>query len=211
MKFSAATPVVFHPKSGADQVVFTSQGEGMTGVDPKTGKVLWQQTDLFNWRTVGSPIAGDGLLFGTCGEGAGGHRLVAIRPGADGSAKVVWEVKDETPYVPTPIIKGDLIFYWCDRGVVTCARAATGEILWHEHVPGSYYSSPICAGNMLFNVTKKGEVVAISAGEKFQLLGQTPLNEKCHATPAISGGRMFVRTYTHLWCVKGTGGQARAE
>jgi outer membrane protein assembly factor BamB len=211
LTFSPATPVVFHPKSGADQVVFTSQAEGMTGVDPKTGKVIWQQPALFDARTVGSPVTGAGLLFATCGQGAGGHILTAIRPGENGSSAVAWKVKDETPYVTTPIIKGDLIFCWCDRGVVTCARAATGESLWHEHVPGSYYSSPICAGNTLFNVNKAGEVVAIAAGDKFQLLGQTPLNEKCHATPAISGGRMFVRTYTHLWCVKGTGGQARAE
>jgi outer membrane protein assembly factor BamB len=70
-------------------------------------------------------------------------------------------------------------------------------------VPGSYYSSPVCAGDTLFNITRKGEVVAIAASDKFQLLGQTPLNDKCQATPAIVDGKMYVRTYTHLYCIKG--------
>lgn len=207
-KFSAATPVIFHGENGQDTAVFDSQAEGMAGIDPKTGKVVWQVKDIFDSRTVGSPTAGGGLLFATCGEGPGGHVLMAIKPGADGEAAIAWKVKRETPYVPTPLVKGDMLFYWSDRGMVTCAHAATGEVIWQDHVPGSYFSSPICAGNTLFNVTKNGEVVAVSAGGKFELLGKTPLNEKCHATPAISGNRMFVRTYTRLYCIKGSGGEA---
>ncbi|HWE02379.1 MAG TPA: PQQ-binding-like beta-propeller repeat protein [Tepidisphaeraceae bacterium] len=210
-KFSAATPVVFHPQSGPDQVVITSQAEGMTGIDPKTGKVVWQAAGIFDSRTVGSPTVGDGLIFATCGEGPGGHFLNAVRPGADGSAKIAWKIRSETPYVPTPLARGDRLFYWSDRGMVTCADAATGKTIWQDHVPGSYYSSPVCAGEVLFNVTKKGEVVAISAGEKFQLLGQTALNDKCQATIAISGGRMYIRTLTHLFAIKGIGGQAMID
>ena len=138
----------------------------------------------------------------------GGHVLDAIRPEADGKGTIVWKTKDAVPYVPTPLVKGDLLYLWSDGGKVTCLHAATGKKVWQDRVPGSYYSSPICAGNMIFNITKKGEVVVIAAGDKFEILGQTPLKELCHATPAISGGRMFVRTYTRLICVKGTGGQA---
>ncbi|HET6251978.1 MAG TPA: PQQ-binding-like beta-propeller repeat protein [Tepidisphaeraceae bacterium] len=210
LKFSGATPIIFHPASGADQIIFSSQGEGITAVDPKTGKVIWQKADCFDSRTVGSPVTSDGMIFATCGEGPGGHILNAIRPDGN-SGTVVWSTKDATPYVPTPIIKGDLLFYWSDSGMVTCVHASTGKQVWQHRVPGSYYCSPICAGNTLFSVSKKGDVVAISAGEKFELLGQTALNDKCHATPAISGGKMFVRTYTRLICVKGSGGQARSE
>ena len=155
-KFAPSTPVVFHPKSGPDQVVFTSQAEGMTGIDPKTGKVVWQAADIFDSRTVGSPTVGDGLIFATCGEGPGGHVLNAIRPGANGSAEIAWKVKSETPYVPTPLVKGELLFYWSDRGVVTCTNAATGKTIWQEHVPGSYYSSPVCAGEVSVQRDEKG-------------------------------------------------------
>jgi len=209
-KYSYASPVIFTPKDGPETIVFTSQAEGMTGIDPKTGKVVWQIADLFNSRTVGSPTVGNGLIFATCGEGPGGHWLVAVRPGPEGKAELAWKVVSETPYVPTPLAQGDKLYYWSDRGVVTCAHGATGEKIWQEHVPGSYYSSPIVAGNIIYNLTKKGEVIAIAAGDKFELLGQTPLpvSEKCQASLAVSRGRMYIRTYTHLYCVKGSGGQA---
>jgi outer membrane protein assembly factor BamB len=211
--YAYSSPTLFHPAAGADQLVFTSKAEGMYGIDPLTGKVLWQAEGIFDSRTVSSPAAGNGLIYGTCGEGPGGHMLVAVRP-ENGKAEIAWKTKAETPYVPTPLVKGEFLYYWSDRGTVTCARAATGEVVWQHPAseppapPGSYFTSPILAGNMLFNVSKKGEVVALAAGDKFSFLGRTPLNDKCHATPAISGGRMFIRTYSHLYCVKGTGGQA---
>ena len=208
--FSAATPVVFHPASGGDSVVFCSRAEGMAGLDPRTGKVLWQLPTLFDLRTIGSPCVGNGIIYASCGESANGHQLAAVRPAdvADAAPEIVWKTETETPYVPTPLVKGDMLYTWSDRGMVKCAHAATGEVVWQEHVPGSYFSSPICAGSTLFNVSKKGEVVAVATGDKFELLGQTPLNEKCHSTPAVAGGRMYVRTYTHLYCIKGLAGQA---
>jgi outer membrane protein assembly factor BamB len=211
VNYSAATPLIFHPKSGADMAIFSSQGDGLTGVDIKTGKVEWQSGRVFDSRTVGSPTTGAGLIFAACGEGPGGHVLVAVKPGEESSAKVAWKTKENVPYVVTPIVKGDLIYYWADRGILTCAKAATGEVVYSEKVPGSYYSSPIIAGNTIFNLTKKGDLVAVAAGEKFSLLGETPFKEKTQATLAISGGRMFLRTYTHVFCIKGTGGQASID
>lgn len=204
-KFSASTPCVFRPEGGGPaQLVFTALAHGMTGVDAKTGTVLWEIPDAWDSRTVGSPAAGAGLVVATCGEGPGGHWLLAVKPGgADGkAAEVAYKITDKTPYVPTPLIHRDLLFYWSDTGFVTCAKAATGETLWQERVGGAggYFASPVCAGGELFNVSKQGEVVVVSASEKYELLGKTKLglDEKVHATPAIADGRMYLRTYTHL-------------
>ena len=57
---------------------------------------------------------------------------------------------------------------------------------------GEFFGSLAC---------KSGQVVAIAAGDKFQLLRTNPLNELCQSTPAISGGRMYVRTWSQLHCV----------
>lgn len=126
-KFSPATPVVFHSGTGAEQAVFCSKAEGMAGIDPKTGRVVWQVPGLFDSRTVSSPAVGDGLIFATCGEGAGGHMLAAIRPGTDGTAQIAWQTRSDTPYVPTPLVKGNLLFYWADRGIVTCTTPPPGK------------------------------------------------------------------------------------
>jgi hypothetical protein len=50
-------------------------------------------------------------------------------------------------------------------------------------------------------VSTSGEVVVVEASDHFKVLSRYGLNDTCHATPAISGGRMFVRTEKRLHCV----------
>ena len=209
-KFSSSTPCIYQPRGEAAQAIFLSKAQGVTAVDPQTGKELWQAGKVFDARTIGSPvITAGGLIVGTCGDGPVGHDLAAVRPGShDQPAREVWHTAEATPYVPSLLARGDLLFCWGDSGLVTCRRAATGEKVWQERVPGGYYSSPICCGDTLFNISRKGEMVAIAAADTFRLLGQTPLHEKSQATPAVAGGRMYVRTYTHLYCVIGKNGES---
>jgi hypothetical protein len=47
-------------------------------------------------------------------------------------------------------------------------------------------------------MTRKGDLIVLGAGEKFEQLARIPLGEGTHATPAISSGRMYLRTFTHL-------------
>lgn len=68
---------------------------------------------------------------------------------------------------------------------------------------GEFLGSPVCTGDKLFAVDKSGKVFAVAVGDKFQLLGTNPLNELCQSTPAIAGGRMFVRTWSQLHCIRG--------
>jgi hypothetical protein len=44
----------------------------------------------------------------------------------------------------------------------------------------------------------KGEMVVVKAADTFELLGRNDLGEKCQATPAVAGGRMFLRTWSHV-------------
>ena len=207
-RFSASTPCVFRPAGGKEQLVFTSWAHGMTGVNPADGAILWECADAFDARTVGSPVAANdaGLVMAGCGEGQGGHWLVAVRPPKEpgGKAEVAYKLAKNAPYVPTPLVQGDRLFYLSDSGVMTCAKASTGETVWQERVPGGYFASPVLAGDKIFCVSKRGDVVALAASDKFELLGKTELGEKSHATPAVSGGRMYVRTYGQLISVGGT-------
>jgi outer membrane protein assembly factor BamB len=209
-RFSASTPCVYRPAGagGAAQLVFTSWAHGMTGVNPADGSVLWEAPGAFEARTVGSPVAANdaGLVLASCGEGGGGRYLAAVRPaGKPGSsAEVAYKVTRNAPYVPTPLVKGGLLFFVSDGGTATCARVATGETVWQERLPGGgFFASPVCAGGKLYCVSKRGDVVVLSASEKFELLAHNELGEKTHATPAVAGDRMYLRTQGHLYCVGG--------
>ncbi|HZL37708.1 MAG TPA: PQQ-binding-like beta-propeller repeat protein [Tepidisphaeraceae bacterium] len=208
-KFSPSTPCLYTPKGQPPQAIFLSKAEGVTAIDPQTGKMIWQTKGVFDARPIGSPvITSGGLIVGSCGDGPLGHDLAAVRPPTDGKpATEVWHNRDETPYITTALARGDLLFCWSDHGIVTCRRAATGQKVWQQRVPGgTFYSSPICCGDTIYNISRTGLVVAIAAADTYKLLGQTPLHEKSQATPAVVGDRMFVRTYTHLYCVMGKGG-----
>ena len=207
-RFSASTPCVYRPKDGGPaQLIVTSWAHGISGIDPKTGLVLWELPEAFDARTVASPVAANdaGLVIASCGEGPGGHWIIAVKPGSGGAKPdVAYKIAKMSPYVPTPVVKGGLLFFWADSGVVTCARANTGEIVWQERVGGgTYFGSPVCVGDRLYCISKRGEVVVLAAGEKFQALARNDLGEKSNATPAVAGGRMYLRTYGKLICVGG--------
>jgi len=105
--------------------------------------------------------------------------------------------------VPTPLVKDDLLFLWADDGQVTCVHVATGEQIWRERVGGSFYGSPVCVNDRLYCISKKGDVVVLAASDEFQLLARVPLGELSYATPAVSNGVMYLKTYSHLISLRG--------
>ena len=199
-KHSASTPCIFTPKSGPPLVITESHSTGLAANDARTGALAWQLPALLTNRCVSSPfVTPGGLIIAQCGEGRAESFVAAVRPAADGkSAEKAYEIVRVGGYVPTAIAVGELLFLWKENGLVTCLRAATGEQLWSERVEGSFYGSPVCVNNRLCNMTTRGDLVVVPAGEKFQPPVRLPLGEGSHATPAISGGRMYLRTFTHL-------------
>jgi outer membrane protein assembly factor BamB len=205
-KTAMSTPVLFTPKPGGGppQLIFTSKASGLTAVDPHTGQVLWEAREAFDARTVGSPVVTDDLVIAACGEGADNRTLVALRPPSrpDEAPAAAYVIKRIAPYVPTPVVKGNRLYMWGDAGLVTCAEADTGKTVWSEKVGGMYYGSPVCVGDTLWCVSRKGELVGVAAADAFKKVGKVELGEASHATPAVAGGKMYVRTVSHMVCLK---------
>ena len=201
-KTSYSTPCVYSPPTDEQQLIFTSLAHGMTGVDPGTGTVVWELNTAFISRVVSSPVIAGELLIGTCGDFSSGKRLIAIRPPAtDKTAEPteVYKIDDSTmPYVPTSLAQAGLLFTFHDRGYVSCLRSATGEQLWREKPANQFYGSPVWVNGKLYCITTNGDVVVIKAAPTYELLAVNPLGEKSHATPAVAGERMYLRTYSHL-------------
>ncbi|NQU25871.1 MAG: PQQ-binding-like beta-propeller repeat protein [Candidatus Nealsonbacteria bacterium] len=201
-----STPCVHRPDGGKAELIFTSTSHGVTAVDPATGKINWQLDDVFRDRCVGSPVAIPGLVIGGFGHGISGVRWVAVRPGpraAGFTPALVYDLKKSVPLVPTPLIHRGRLFLWGDDGVVSCLNVADGEAIWQQRVGGSFYGSPVCVGDRLYCIAKDGTVVVLAASDKYKVLARVPLGEPSFATPAISGGVMYLRTRSHLFSLGG--------
>ncbi len=208
-KTSYATPCVYQPKGQPAELILTSWEHGITSLDPKTGQINWE-SDIFSKghveTPIGSPVVAGDLVLGTCGWLGVKKEVVAIRPGARGTGDrpaVVYRIDRAAPLVTTPLVKDDLLFLWSDEGMVTCADAQSGVVHWRERVNGSFYGSPVCAGKHVYCMSRDGDLVVLAASRHYEQVGRQPLGEGSHSTPAIAGGVMYLRTFSHLIAIGG--------
>ena len=202
-----ATPCIFQPAGRPAELIAVSYEDGITSLDPATGKRNWD-VDIFDKRhvegAIASPIVYGDLILGTASWLGVRYESIAIRPGgAQGKIETVYKLDRGAPLVPTPIVKGDLLFLWDDRGFVSCCSAKTGENYWRERVEGGFYASPVIAGQHVYCPSREGDMIVLAARKKFEQVARIPLGEGTHATPALAGGRMFVRTNTRVMCLQG--------
>ena len=199
---SHATPCVNADDSGRDYLVFSSLVYGISAVDPKDGSILWEQPG-FTVRALTSPVLAENLIIATCGSGGSGKTLMAVRPASKGKpASVAYKIEDRTvPFVSSAIAVNDLLFTFHDQGQVVCRDAQTGAEKWSQKPGGRFFSSPICVEDRLYCVNADGEVVVIKAADRYELLAVNPLGEKTQATPAVSGGVLYLRTLTKVFAI----------
>ena len=199
-----STPLVYSRKGSTPQLFISNTGDGISSLDPRTGEFLFR-ANLLSARCVGSPVIAGGFVLATSGGGGRGRDLTVISIASHGElveSDVAWTHTRNLPYVPTPIAFGEHLFLWGDNGVVSCLKTKTGEEIWTERVGGNYSGSPVCVNGKLYCVAQDGTVVVVKAGPQYRLLGKTELGEGCHSSPAISGGRMFIRGFERLFCLK---------
>ena len=57
------------------------------------------------------------------------------------------------------------------------------------------------ANGKIYCSESNGKFIVLRGDGPFQVLAENDLDEKCHTTPAIANGVMYVRTYEHLFAI----------
>ena len=204
-----STPCVYQQAGQPDTIVFTHSYRGITGVDASSGTRLWE-LDVFgthNQRAIGSPVIAGKLVIGSSGFTTGIKNVVAIDPDRAGKnevAKEVYRVDKSVPHIPTPLVYDGRLFLWSDIGVLSCLDAQTGKQHWQGRVGGNYFGSPVCVGGHLYCIDQDGVVVVVDArATGLKVLARNELGEASSATPAVSNGRMYLRTNSRLYSLGG--------
>ena len=214
------TPTVYEGKTRAELV--TTGAKYVRGYDPLTGKELWRLGPMSEITTP-TPIFAHDLIYVASGY-APIQPIYAIRPGANGdislkddkesSEFVAWSKKRGGPYMPTPVVYGELLYTVSNQGVVTAYQAKTGERVYQQRIAdrgGAFTASPVAADGKVYLSSEDGEVFVFKAGPKHELLSVNPMGEVLMATPAISDGLLIVRGLKHLFALTDATPPAKAE
>jgi outer membrane protein assembly factor BamB len=203
---SYSTPMIYTPPGGEDELIVNSWAHGITSHNPRTGQLNWE-APVFDLRPVGSPVLAGGLIWGSCGDGAGNNSVFAVSPANKGRPPEVrhrFTRSSNLPYVPTMVAAGNLLFLWGDRGIVACLDAPSGKVHYEKkRIGGTFSSSPLRIGDRIFGISTEGEVVVLAASPEFKVLARNHLGDATRATPAIADGKLYLRTQTKLMSLGG--------
>jgi outer membrane protein assembly factor BamB len=125
---------------------------------------------------------------------------MAIRPGGKGDVSkshVTWRVDTGAPYVSSLVHYNGLLYMAGDVGVLSAIDARTGQRVWQERTGGVFTASPVAADGKIYLLSEDGQTIVLAAGSASsppRVLARNRLNARQLASPAISGGRIFIRT-----------------
>jgi outer membrane protein assembly factor BamB len=191
------SPLILKRKDRSEIVTIGTQF--IRSYDAATGKELWRVAGAKD-QCIPSPVAQDDMLIASSGENTMAIRL----DGALGDltqSHVMWKNKKVAPFMPSPLLYDGYLYVPADRDFVTCLEARSGKQVWKERVGEQFYASPVSGAGRVYFTTKEGTVKVVRAGPTFEMLAENEMGESLVASPAISGGQIFVRGEKHLFCI----------
>jgi outer membrane protein assembly factor BamB len=200
---SYTTPVVIAGPSGEELLINST--EGIHAYDPATGELLWRAGGSHSFG-IGAPSFQNGLIYGNRGYRSGPY--FALRPGGRGGADVstthvVWRSDTGAPYVSSVLVYEGLLYFGSDTGVITCVDAGTGEKLWQERTGGIFSASPVAGDGKIYFSSETGETFVYASGREPKLVSENSIDGRIVASPAIAGGRIYVRADDRLIAIAG--------
>ena len=197
---SFSTPLVVSGPDGAELIVNAS--EGLDAYDPSTGTWLWHTGGHNEYPIAAATYDDSGTLYTGRGHRAGPY--MAIRLGGRGDvdeSHVAWRVPTGAPYISSLLYYEGLIYMANGNGIVTAVDAETGRRVWQDRVGGIYSASPVAGDGKVYLFSETGETVVLQAGRELRVMQRNDLGERVVSSPAVSDGRIFIRTDESLVAV----------
>ena len=199
---SWATPIVV--MSGGKPQVIVNATNRVRGYDLATGKVLWEAGGMTQ-NVIPSPVSADGMLYVT--SGFRGTALFAVRL-ADaqgditGKPAVVWSYDKDTPYVPSPLLyKDGLYFLKSNTAILTRIDVTTGKPSYTQRLEGlsNVYASPVAVAGRVYVVGREGATTVLEAGPVVKVLATNTLGDGFDASPALVDDEIYLRGQKYLY------------
>ena len=202
---SWSSPLIVEHNSKAQ--VITSATNHVRSYDLETGEIIWEASGM-TVNTIPTPVAADGMVYAT--SGFRGSALLAInltdaKGDIDGSSAIVWTYDRDTPYVPSPLLYKDAIYFFkSNSGILSCFNAKSGEPYYGPQRLGdvmNVYASPVAAQDRVYITGRGGTTLVIRHGPKFDVIATNDLDDRFDASPAVVGDTIYLRGHRNLYAI----------
>ena len=198
------TPLIVS-HGGRKQVIVNGTNK-IRSYDLKDGKLLWECAGQ-TVNAIPSAVASQDRVFVM--SGYRGNALQALRldrsgdlTGTDG---IVWSHAKSTPYVPSPLLVSDTLYFISNNSALLSAfDAVTGKAHFEaERLDGlnGVYASPVAADGRVYVVGRDGNTAVLRQGPRLEVLAKNHLEDGFDASPAIVGRQIFLRGRQSLYCI----------
>jgi outer membrane protein assembly factor BamB len=204
-KSTWSTPLVVD--HGGKMQVVTNGTTRVRSHDLATGEIIWQCGGM-TVNPIPSPVRyGDSVIVVSGYKGAAAVSVPLSSKGDLGDRGTVnWRYTAGTPYVPSPVLVGDLLYFTQGNdAILTVLDAKTGKsVLDKERLPQvrAFYASPMAAAGRVYFVDRNGTTIVIKSGEALDVLSVNKLSDSIDASPVAVGKQLFLRGEKYLYCIE---------
>jgi len=207
---SWGTPTIYAGRERVELV--TNASNFIRGYDPESGKELWR-LGRSSKITAPTPVFSEDLIVVASGRRpeapifvirAGAAGDITLAAGSTSSEWIAWSRQQRGSYMPTPLIYDGHLYVIANQGIVDCYELRTGREIYRRRIPhqgGGFSASPVAADGRIYLSSEDGDMFVVKAGVDFELLATNPMGERLMATPALSGGTMFVRGERYVFAI----------
>jgi outer membrane protein assembly factor BamB len=207
-KHSYASPTIY--RDDEREFLITHGADYVIGHSLDDGSEIWRcggfnpKGDGYNkyLRLVSSPGCGNGIIVAPTAKGRAVLGLKVDLKGDVTNNKDAyhWKLEKGTPDVSTPLVYDGLVYLAGEKGDISCVDAESGELYYRERLSADKQrATPVAADGKIYLAGRRGTIYVIKAGKELEVLARNKLEEEITASPAISNGRVFIRTFDALY------------
>ncbi|MGH9632392.1 MAG: PQQ-binding-like beta-propeller repeat protein [Bryobacteraceae bacterium] len=200
------SPPLVVEHEGVRQAILAAPNK-IRSYDMRDGSLIWECSGL-GLNTIPAPVYANGIVYVMSGFRNPNLLAIRLRQKGDltGTEAIVWTTTRGTSYTPSPVLDDGKLYALTDSGMLSCFDAATGKP-FYERVrlpkPYNFKASPVGINGKLYLSSEEGDVIVVPMGEKFEVLATNTLADQSFiATPAVSGGDIYLRSQTHLFAIR---------
>jgi outer membrane protein assembly factor BamB len=200
-----ATPLVLDVNGRAQAIVPAM--ERVRSYDLATGAVVWE-SDGLTMNAIPSPVHDDGLVFlmsGFRGNDLKAIKVAEAKGNIDGTPAIAWTLDRDTPYVPSPVLVDNVLYFIkSNSGILSAFDAKTGRPHYQNQrldgVP-NVFASPVAARGRIYVPGREGVTLVIRSGPTYEVLAKNVLDDGFDASPALVDNVIYLRGYKNLYAI----------